>query len=118
VIYWDAGTQAIWLRPRGGNLFKALFMAGRLNADASGRSITATQILFSSGFPFIVALLLWTIYQAISAARPAGSAGLEPVLVVGTFAVIILVAGIIKLRRLRSRMAELIDDAVCDIRDM
>jgi hypothetical protein len=114
IIYWEPDRQAIWLRPRGFILFQVPFTVAKLNTDEFGKFVTSAEVRFSSGFPFVTALLLWTMYQFLIASIPAG--GPPPALFVGFFAVFILIGGFIQLRVQRSRMDALIHDVLIELK--
>jgi len=118
MIYWDIETHAIWLRPRGFNFLKVPLMVGRLNIDTNAKSVAGTEIRFSSGFPFVMILFFWTAYRFFSATMPSAPNGLSPALFVGVASLMFLIVGFINLRILRSRMEQLIDDAVSEIEHM
>jgi hypothetical protein len=118
MIYWDVGSRAIWLRPRGFNFIKVPLMVGKLNIDANAKSIAGAEICFSSGIPFVWALFFWTAYCFFSAAMPSTTSGFSPALFVGVAALMFLIVTPIKLRTLRSRMEQLIHDAVSEIEQM
>jgi hypothetical protein len=118
MIYWDKENHAIWLRPRGFNLVQIPAMAAKLKVDPSEKSVIGQEIRFSSGVPFMVALLLLTMHELISATLPANTNGPSPALIVGFFGVVILIGGFVNLRMLRSRMEKLVEDALSDLRQM
>src|SRR5262249_53939066 len=117
MIYWDAETRSIWLRPRGMNLLKAPFTAGRLSTDPNGASKIGTEILLSSALPF-VAILDLVAYWMVPATASTGASEPLAAAPVGIVVVISLVVSFIYLRTLWSRMAQLIDDALSEIRQM
>src|SRR5262249_29874971 len=104
MVYRDIEDRALWLRPRGLNLVQIPLMVAKLVPDAGGKSIDAVEIRFSSGFPFVTALCLWAVYRFFSATLPTNTNSPLPALFVGFAALVILVASLIKLRTLRSRM--------------
>jgi len=116
LIYWDVETRAIWLRPRGLNFIKIPLMVGRLNVDANAKSIGGSEIRFSSGFPFMIALFFWSAYGVFSKAMPSNPNGLLPALFVGIAALMFLMVGFFNLRILRSRMEQLIHDAISELK--
>ena len=117
MIYWDRQDRAIWLRPRGFNLLQMPMMVAKLIVEANDKSIRACEIRFSSGFPFVLALVLWTGYQFFTAIPTNGAVGPPPVVFValGGFAVLV---GLLRLRTLRSRMERLVEDSVSELNGM
>src|SRR5262245_44367327 len=118
MIYWDPGTRGIWLRPRGLNSMKVAAMVAKLSIDPNTKSITGTEIRFSSGILVAMALFLWTAYLVFSRVMQSSPNGFSPALFVGFFAVVILIIGFFNLRILRSRMEQVIDDALFAIERM
>jgi hypothetical protein len=115
MIYWDRENQAIWLRPRGYNLVEVPLVVATLTIDANRNAISESQIRFSSGFPFIMALFLWTAYVFFSAAMPSNS---FVAAFVGFGALMTVVGGFFSLRKLRSRMEILVEEALSELEDM
>ena len=115
MIYWDRENQAIWLRPRGYNLVEVPLVVATLTIDANRNAISESQIRFSSGFPFIMALFLWTAYVLFSAAMPSNSFAAA---FVGFGALMTVVGGFFSLRKLRSRMEILVEEALSELEDM
>jgi hypothetical protein len=115
MIYWDRQNQVIWLRPRGYNLVEVPLVVAALKIDANRNAFSESQIRFSSGFPFIMALFLWTAYVFFSAAMPSSSlaAGF-----VGFAALMTVIGGLFSLRKLRSRMGILVEEALSELKDM
>jgi hypothetical protein len=116
MIYWDVEGQAIWLRPRGWNLVQIPLTVAKLRTDLSRTSIDQVETRFSSGFPFVMALFLWTAYRVFSATFPNGAA-LSPAQFFGIAAALFLLAGFLNLRILGSRMDRLVEDALSEFRD-
>jgi hypothetical protein len=117
MIYWDKEDHAIWLRPRGFNLIQVPLMVAKLIVDASGKSILGCEIRFSSGFPFILALLLWTAYQVFTAVPEKAADGMPPAVFVAMGGFLVLICWI-NLRILRSRMERLVEDSVFELNGM
>jgi len=118
MIFWDRENRAIWLRPRGFNLIQVPLTTAKLNVDASDRSIVEDEIRFSSGFPFVMALFLWTAYRLFSAAMAANANAPPLALFGGIAALVIVIGGFLNLRILRSRMEKLVQDALSELKDM
>jgi hypothetical protein len=118
MIYWDRAARTIWLRPRGFNLVQMPLMVAKLNIDISERSIAEYEIRFSSGFPFVMAVFLWTAHRFFSATMPANATLPLPALFVGIASVLFLIVGFFNLRILRSRMDRLIDDVLSEFKEM
>jgi hypothetical protein len=118
VIYWDKENRAIWLRPRGFNLFQVPLMAAKLNTDRFDKTITSQEIRFSSGFPFIMALFFWTAYQLFSLVMPANIKGLSAAGFVGVVVLMFIISSLLNYRRQASRMERLIQDALSELRRM
>lgn len=116
LIYWDRNTNAIWLRPRGFNLVQIPLTVARLNVGADGTSITGDEVRFSSGFPLVMALVLWTAYALFSSTWPANVSWPSPGLFVGIATLVFAVAGFVNLRILRLRMEKLMQDAYSELR--
>jgi hypothetical protein len=118
IVYWDMEARTIWLRPRGFNLVQIPLMVAKLNVDASRKAIAEYETRFSSGFPFVMILFLWTAYRLFYATMPASANLPSSALFVGIAAVFFVVAGFINLRILRSRMDRLIEDALSELKEM
>src|ERR1700722_16580628 len=118
MIFWDRENRAIWLRPRGFNLIQVPLTTAKLKVDASDRSIVEDEIRFSSGFPFVMALFLWTAYRLFSAAMAANANAPPLALFGGIAALVIVIGGFLNLRILRSRMEKLVQDALSELKDM
>jgi hypothetical protein len=118
MIFWDRENRAIWLRPRGFNLIQVPLMTAKLNVDASDRSIVEDEIRFSSGFPFVMALFLWTAYRLFSTAMRANANAPSPSSFVGIAALVFVIGGFVNLWILRSRMEKLVQDALSELKDM
>jgi hypothetical protein len=117
MIHWDKEDHAIWLRPRGFNLIRIPLMVAKLIVDASDKSILGCEIRFSSGFPFILALMMWTAYRFFAAIPPNEAIGPPPAVFVAMGAFVVLI-GWINLRMLRSRMEKLVEDVVAELNGM
>jgi hypothetical protein len=115
MIYWDRENQVIWLRPRGYNLVEVPLVVATLKIDANCNAISGSEIRFSSGFPFTMTLLLWTAYVSFSAVIPSHS--LAP-LFVGFAALMTVIGGFFSLRKLRSRMDILVEEALSELKEM
>ena len=118
LVFWDRENGAIWLRPRGFNLFQAPLMVAKLNTDRFDKLIIEQEIRFSSGFPFVMALFFWTAYQLFSVAMPANASVPSPGQFVGFGALMFLVVGFVQLRMLRSRMEKMVQDALSELKEM
>jgi hypothetical protein len=119
MIFWDREHHAIWLRPRGLNFFQVPLAAAVLKVDESGRSITGSEVRFSSGLPVTMALLLWVAYAGFSTTMPVNANGVSlAVFVIGFFGLAMLIVGLLGVRMQRSRMEVLIEDALSELRDM
>jgi hypothetical protein len=115
MLYWDRQNQVIWLRPRGYNLVEVPLVVAAMKVDANRNAISESQIRFSSGFPFIMALFLWTAYVFFSAAMPSRSLAAA---FVGFVALMTVIGGFFSLRKLRSRMSILVEEALSELKDM
>ncbi len=91
-------------------------MVAKLNVASNERSIVGTEIRFSSGFPIVLAVFLLSAYQFFSGTMPAAPGAPTAAEFVGIAAVMILIVGIVNLRMLRSRMDDLIQDALSELR--
>jgi hypothetical protein len=111
LIYWDRDNHAIWLRPRGFGALQIPLTVAKLTVDEYDRSITASEIRFSSIFPFAMILFLWAAGRMFSAEL----AMWPPTEFLGAIVAMLLVGGFINIRRLRSRMENLVQDALSEI---
>jgi hypothetical protein len=118
MIFWDRENHAIWLRPRGFNLIQVPLVTAKLNVDASDRSIVEDEIRFSSGFPFVMALFLWTAYRLFSTVVATNANGPSSASFVGIAALVFVIGGLVNLRIARSRMEKLVQDALSELKDM
>jgi len=114
-IYWDTENQTIWLRPRGFNLFQVPLTVAALKVDALGKSVIESEIRFSSGFPVVMILFLWTAYRVFSGTMPADPRLPLPTLFVGLAGLMFLISGFFMLGQYQSRMEKLIDDALAEL---
>jgi hypothetical protein len=117
-VSWDIESRTIWLRPRGFNLVQIPLMVAKLSSDDSRASITAYEIRFSSGFPVVIAVFLWTAYHLFSATMPANANLPSPALFVGIAAALFLIVGFFNLRIFRSRMDSLVEDVLSEFKEM
>jgi hypothetical protein len=117
MIYWDTRDRAIWLRPRGLNLFQFPLQVAKLNIDESGISIREIEIRLSSGLPVAMILILWAVYRSASTTVSVG--GPPPILIVGLFALMMLIIGALNLW-LGSwpQMTILVEDALSELKGM
>ena len=112
MVYWDKPDHAIWLRPRGFNLFQVPSTVARLTVDTMDRSITGYEIRYSSG-ALIALALLGLIVDLVASGLTKGDHGWPAfALVIGVFAI---VAVVMKVRKLRSRMQTLVDEAIAEL---
>ena len=111
MIYWDRAGEVIWLRPRGLILMQIPLMVARLTVDAAGKSILGYEIRFSSGFPCVLALMLWPAYESFSAI---GAKGPPPAVLV-FMGVLMVLASLLNLRIFRSRMEKLVLEAASEL---
>ena len=118
MIYWDVESRTIWLRPRGFNLVQIPLVVAKLGSDDGRVSITGYETRFSSGFPVVMAVFLWTAYRLFSATMPANANLPPPALLAGIAAVFFLIIGFFNLRILRSRMDRLVEDALSEFKEM
>jgi hypothetical protein len=117
ILLWDNETKAIWLRPRGLNFVQVQLMIGKLIVDESRRSIVSREVRFSSGFPFIMVLFLFTAFKFFSVVPDdAFKSWASPAKFIGIAAVIFTVVGYIQLKELRRRMGKIVEDALSEIR--
>jgi hypothetical protein len=121
MIYWDVDNHAIWLRPRGFNIFQIPLTVALLRTDPIGESVKEMEIRFSSGFPVVMIVFLWTVYRSMSAVMAIGPNPPPPAIFTGfmAFAVLMfLVSGYFFLRRTRSRMTDLVAYALLELKEM
>jgi energy-coupling factor transporter transmembrane protein EcfT len=113
LIYWDRPDHAIWLRPRGLVLLQIPMMVARIHVDADDRSVLGWEVRFSSGgvgvFVLGAAAACWSV---VATALPHG--GLPPGILAGLAAFTIVVIGL-NLRTLRSRMMDLVNEALPEL---
>jgi hypothetical protein len=117
MIYWSRDDQAIWLRPRGLNLIAIPSMVAKLMVDAGERSLLGCEIRFSSGFPLLLALMLWTAYRFFTAIPGNAAIALSPLAITAMGAFMAVITWI-NLWILRSRMEKLVEDAVAELNGM
>ena len=116
MIYWDTRDRAIWLRPRGLNLFQFPLQVAKLNIDESGISTREIEIRLSSGLPVAMILILWAVYRSASMTVSVG--GPPPILIVGLFALMILMIGALNFWSRPWQMTILVDDALLELKGM
>jgi hypothetical protein len=114
-VYWDAATDTVWLSPRGLNVFQIPHAVAALKVDAEGKSVTEYQIRFSSGFPLIMLLFLWAAYGLVSRSAPSNAAAPPTGLFAGFLGLFCVLAVFLILRRSRSRMSRLVEDALSEL---
>jgi hypothetical protein len=113
LIYWDRPNHAIWLRPRGLVLFQIPMMVARIHVDADDRTVLGWEVRLSSGgVGFFVLGAAAACWSFVATALPHG--GLPPGVLAGLAAFTIVVGGL-NLRALRSRMMDLVTDALPEI---
>jgi hypothetical protein len=115
LIRRDGETGTIWLRPRGFNRYRLPHVVAALNVDRLGKAITGYEIRFSSGMLAVVVLFFWTAYRMLSAlpVKP-GSPSPVPIFL-GIFAVFFVIAAFFGTRMVRSRMEQLVADALSEL---
>jgi hypothetical protein len=119
MIYWERENCTIWLRPRGFNFLQIPLTIAKLRVDDRDRSIIEYEIRFSSGFPLLVALILWIGYSSFSAAVNGSSHTPPPAaLIFVAFVGLMILIGFLNLRLLRSRMDKLVRDGLSDLDEM
>jgi hypothetical protein len=111
LIQPDGDASALWLRPRGFNVFQVPLQAAKLNVDPVTGAVTTYEIRLSIGLLVVLPLFFLGAFSVFSQAVPAGIAALF----VGGFAVIALVANAFHFRRLRRRMVELVEEALPEL---
>jgi len=113
LIYWDKADHAIWLRPRGFNLFQVPSTVAKLKGDAMDRVITGYEIRYSSAALILLTLLGLLVDLFASGLMKGDSSGmLLFALAIGVFAIAVVV---MNLRKLRSRMQTLVDEAIAEL---
>ena len=110
LIYWDTGKPAIWLRPRGFNVFRVPCAVAKLNVDEPAKEITSAEVRLSSGVPVVFALFFPSAYLMFSTSMPGGSLGAAIFVVLA--ALIFLVSALSYRRRVISRVEMLVKDAL------
>ena len=112
MIYWDKAEHTIWLRPRGFNLLQVPSTVAKLKVDVMNRAITGSEIRYSTA-ALIVLTLFGLIFDLFASGLMKGSSGmLLFVLAIGVFAIVVVV---MNLRKLRSRMQTLVDEAIAEL---
>jgi hypothetical protein len=116
MIYWDREHRAIWMRPRGLNLFLVPQMTALLNVDSSGTSVAEYEIRFSSGYPLAMASFLWAAYLLILAIQSTGIILPSTIVSLSIAAGAVLAVGLVHLRVGTSRMERLVQDALLEFK--
>jgi hypothetical protein len=113
MIYWDKAHHAIWLRPRGFNLFQVPSMVAKLTVDTMDRAITGCEIRYSSGALIVLGLFV-LIFDVLTSgmARSHMHQHLVKLAIVAIFAIGTIIA---KVRAMRSRMQTLVDEAIGEL---
>jgi hypothetical protein len=115
LIRRDDETGTIWLRPRGFNRYRLPHVVASLNVDPTGNAITGYEIRVSSGMLVVFVLFLWLAYRMFSAALAESNSPLPPPLFLGVVAALFAVVSFFGLRRLISRMTDLVADALSEL---
>jgi hypothetical protein len=117
MIYWDRAAHAIWLRPRGFNLFQVPSMVAKLTVDTMDRAITGFEIRYSSGALIVLGLLVLLI-DLFTSGMTSGKTGAPALIGLAFVAVFAIVTLVGKLRMMRSRMQTLVDEAIGELGTM
>jgi hypothetical protein len=118
IALWDRNGEAIWLRPRGLNLFQVPEMVAKLSTDSAGSRVVRQEIRFSSGFSVVMIAFFSSAYQFFASSWPIQQSGPTPGEFVGVAAALFIVVGAIGLRRRRIRMEKLIEDAKSELLEL
>jgi len=113
LIFWDRPDHTIWLRPRGLVLFQIPMMVARIHVDADDRSVLGWEVRLSSGGIAVFALGIASFYWFLIAAASAGKG--PPLVVLAGFGVVAIIVAGLNLRTLRSRMMNLVTEALPEI---
>lgn len=116
ILALDQNDKAIWLRPRGFNLFQVQWMAAKLNTDSLEKNVSSYEIRISSGFPLITVFTLFCAFQFYSANMPVNGRNPTPVQFIAVVTVLLLIAGFINGRIFLSRMGKIVEDALTELR--
>jgi hypothetical protein len=115
LVYWDKESHTISLRARGFNALQTPQMVAKLTTDADDGAIIREKFLFSSGFPFIMALFFWVAYEFFSATMPGSGMPLSAGEFVGIAVVMLVVVGLLRLRTIINRIDRLVEDALTEL---
>jgi hypothetical protein len=107
----DRDANALWLRPRGFNIFQIPMLVAKMNVDPITAAITSYEVRLSAGIPLILVLFFFGAYTLFSPGLGRDTA----VLFLGGFAVVALVGNALHVRRLRARMMQLVQDALPEL---
>jgi len=116
VCTWDEREQAIWMRPRGLNLFQVQLVVAKVKVDTIGKLSESCEVRFSSGFPISLAACLFTAYQFFSLVMPKNSQ-IAPVQFVGIFFVMAVVGGLFNLKMFKNRLSKLVESSLEDLKE-
>ncbi len=116
IAVWDRERGILWLRARGLNtLYAPPWLVAKLTTDALGTTITRREVRISPGIIVVFAAFLWGAYRMLSSVGPAGEAA-PPVWFFGLVAVMMPISVYVGVRRMRTKLAVLIDDALTELR--
>ncbi|HEV2651448.1 MAG TPA: hypothetical protein VGU69_09345 [Rhizomicrobium sp.] len=115
LIRADDGGEAIWLRPRGFNVFQMPLLVAKLNIDLPTSSVTSFEIRFSSLFPLTMITFFSGAYLMLTRSMPANA---PPVgVLLGIFALLVLGAFAFRMRMFLKRMEVLVVNALPELKD-
>jgi hypothetical protein len=110
-VRWDRERHIIWVRPRGLNSFQVPFTVAALNIDERGSFIRGFQVRFSTGFLVVLAVMILTLYRAMSADFPQ----MPWIAFLGISALMGVIAGAAAVLISRRRMEMLAHDGLSDL---
>lgn len=110
---WDSKSAAIWLRPRGVNLWRVPAVIARLNWDVQHQAVTSWEVRLPSAVPVILVLFLLSAFAMFAAAMPDGLR--VAIIPVGIFAVVGGISTFFQGRRMVGRLGLLVQDALDEV---
>jgi len=117
LLYWDRAESAIWLRPRGYNLFQLPGVVAKLAVGADERAIVREEVRMSFSLPVTLVFFLAFFYLAIST-KSANAQVKPPLVFLLAVAAMFGAFGVFATLMIRRRMQSLVNDALRELTDI